>query len=124
MLAEEKARGATLFLNSHLLSETERVCDRIGILHGGRVLVQGPVEALATRDDRWIVRLEPDVERGGAAATEGLDPIGENRFAVSGDAQQMNLVLDRARVAGAIITHLERDTKDLEQLLREAVSKR
>jgi len=124
VLAEEKARGATLFLNSHLLSETERVCDRIGILHGGRVLVQGPVEALATRDDRWIVRLEPDVERGGAPATEGLDPIGENRFAVSGDAQQMNLVLDRARVAGAIITHLERDTKDLEQLLREAVSKR
>ena len=32
ILAEERARGATLFLNSHLLAETERVCDRIGIL--------------------------------------------------------------------------------------------
>src|SRR5207244_11296132 len=38
ILAEERARGATLFLNSHLLSETDRICDRIGILAGGRLL--------------------------------------------------------------------------------------
>ena len=32
LLLEEKKRGATILLNSHLLSETERICDRIGVL--------------------------------------------------------------------------------------------
>src|SRR4051794_16297790 len=31
ILAEERGRGATILLNSHLLSETERICDHIGI---------------------------------------------------------------------------------------------
>ncbi|AKQ65882.1 ABC transporter, ATP-binding protein [Myxococcus hansupus] len=34
ILQEEVRRGTTLFLNSHLLAETERVCDRIAILAG------------------------------------------------------------------------------------------
>ena len=38
ILAEERARGATLLLNSHLLSETERICDRIAILSEGKIL--------------------------------------------------------------------------------------
>ena len=41
ILQEEVQRGATLFLNSHLLAETERVCDRIGILHGGKLVKSG-----------------------------------------------------------------------------------
>ena len=34
-------RGATVFLNSHLLTEVERVCDRVAILHRGRVVAAG-----------------------------------------------------------------------------------
>jgi ABC-2 type transport system ATP-binding protein len=33
-----KARGATVFLNSHLLTEVERVCDRVAIVDHGRVV--------------------------------------------------------------------------------------
>jgi ABC-2 type transport system ATP-binding protein len=35
ILAEEKARGVTVFLSSHILSEVERVCDRVGIVRQG-----------------------------------------------------------------------------------------
>ena len=44
ILQEEVQRGTTLFLNSHLLAETERVCDRVAILADGRVLREGRLE--------------------------------------------------------------------------------
>ncbi|WP_376789715.1 ABC transporter ATP-binding protein [Thermoflexus sp.] len=37
-LQEQKARGVTIFLNSHLLSEVERVCDRVAFIKAGRVV--------------------------------------------------------------------------------------
>jgi len=36
-------RGATVFINSHLLSEIELLCDQVAILNQGRVIVQGTV---------------------------------------------------------------------------------
>jgi ABC-2 type transport system ATP-binding protein len=39
-------RGATVVLNSHLLSEVEQVCDRVVILHQGRAVASGPLEEI------------------------------------------------------------------------------
>jgi ABC-2 type transport system ATP-binding protein len=41
-----KARGMTVFLNSHLLSEVEMVCDRVAFVHRGRVARLGPLSEL------------------------------------------------------------------------------
>ncbi|HEY8598298.1 MAG TPA: ABC transporter ATP-binding protein [Thermomicrobiales bacterium] len=41
-----KARGLTVFLNSHLLSEVESVCDRVAIIDRGRVIRQGTLDDL------------------------------------------------------------------------------
>ncbi|MBO0836658.1 MAG: ABC transporter ATP-binding protein [Actinobacteria bacterium] len=38
-----KARGGTVLLNSHLLSEVERVSDTVAVLNRGRVLAEGPI---------------------------------------------------------------------------------
>lgn len=35
--------GVTVFLSSHLLHEVEQMCDRVAILHHGKILAQGPV---------------------------------------------------------------------------------
>jgi ABC-2 type transport system ATP-binding protein len=37
-------RGATVILNSHLLTEVEQVCDRVVILHQGRVVASGSMD--------------------------------------------------------------------------------
>lgn len=44
-----KARGKTVFLNSHLLSEVEQVCDRVAILKAGRLMRVGTVSELINR---------------------------------------------------------------------------
>jgi ABC-2 type transport system ATP-binding protein len=41
-----KTQGTTVLLNSHLLSEVERVCDRVAIMIRGQILKEGPMEEL------------------------------------------------------------------------------
>jgi ABC-2 type transport system ATP-binding protein len=43
---EAKERGQTIFLSSHILSEVEAVCDRVGILRAGRLVDEGTLEQL------------------------------------------------------------------------------
>src|SRR5262249_1302613 len=47
VLSNLRTRGTTVFINSHLLSELEMVCDRVAILVGGMVSQQGTVDELA-----------------------------------------------------------------------------
>jgi ABC-2 type transport system ATP-binding protein len=46
LLVELARRGKTIFLCSHLLADVEDVCDRISILYGGKMQVEGPVRQL------------------------------------------------------------------------------
>jgi ABC-2 type transport system ATP-binding protein len=50
-----KDRGATIFLNSHLLSEVEQVCDRVAVIDRGRVIAIGSLDEL--RGESHSVRL-------------------------------------------------------------------
>jgi ABC-2 type transport system ATP-binding protein len=65
LLAELRNRGTSVLLNSHLLSEVERVCDRVAILNRGRVVTEGrPVDLARPRG------VEVDVD-GGTRLYEG-----------------------------------------------------
>ena len=65
LLAELRNRGTSVLLNSHLLSEVERVCDRVAILNRGRVVTEGrPVDLAQPRG------VEVDVD-GGTRLYEG-----------------------------------------------------
>jgi len=46
IIREAGARGTTVILNSHLLGEVERLCDRVTIVHRGRAIAAGPVQEL------------------------------------------------------------------------------
>jgi len=44
-----KSQGITILLTTHLLDEAERLCQRIGILKGGRIVAEGSLEQLRQR---------------------------------------------------------------------------
>jgi ABC-2 type transport system ATP-binding protein len=48
------ARGASVFLNSHLLSEVEQVCDRVAIIDHGRVIASGPLDDVLGQSETQI----------------------------------------------------------------------
>ena len=62
-----KARGATVFLNSHLLTEVEHVCDRVAIVDRGRVVAFGTLDELLSEQ---VVRLRVAGLEGGSALLE------------------------------------------------------
>jgi ABC-2 type transport system ATP-binding protein len=67
LLRRLRAQGTTVFVNSHLLSEVEEVCDRVAILVGGRVVHQGTIDDLTARTQYYEIRLAgeptPDMRR-------------------------------------------------------------
>lgn len=46
MIAEFRAGGGTVLVNSHLLSEVERICNRVAIIHRGHVMREGGIDDL------------------------------------------------------------------------------
>jgi ABC-2 type transport system ATP-binding protein len=45
MLLDEKSKGKTIFFSSHILSDIDEICDRIGVIHDGKLFFTGtPVE--------------------------------------------------------------------------------
>jgi sodium transport system ATP-binding protein len=46
---ECKARGKTVIYSTHVMSEVEKLCDVIGIIHGGRLLAEDTLEGLRAR---------------------------------------------------------------------------
>ena len=53
-----RARGTAIFLNSHLLGEVERVCDRVCVIDRGRVVAEGSISALTGAQRGVRVRLD------------------------------------------------------------------
>jgi ABC-2 type transport system ATP-binding protein len=49
MLQRMIARGATIFLTSHVLEIVERLCTHVGIINNGRLVAQGSLDELRTR---------------------------------------------------------------------------
>lgn len=59
LIREERDRGATVFLSSHILEEVQALCDRVGILSDGQLLAEGTVDELL---DRATVRPKLTIE--------------------------------------------------------------
>lgn len=54
VVAEERDRGATIFLSSHDLDEVQRLCDRVAIVRDGRLIAVEHVAELARRRYRHV----------------------------------------------------------------------
>lgn len=65
LIKEEKARGKTIFMSSHLFEEIEEVCDRVAILHEGRIvaiLTIAELEKYGGKQDENRANLEAKFE--------------------------------------------------------------
>ena len=54
LVREVRDDGRTIFLSSHILSEVQAICDRVGILREGKLQAVESVETLVHTDFRWV----------------------------------------------------------------------
>ena len=79
LLADVRGRGRTIFMSSHVLPEVERVCDRIGLLRRGELVLVAPVDEVrhvAARRVRISFREDvtaPTSPSGWPAGCEAID---------------------------------------------------
>lgn len=75
ILLEQVHRGATVFLTSHVMEVVERLCDRVAIIHRGKVLVEGTIADLRQQAAETAGSLEDIFVRlvGGERHAEKLD---------------------------------------------------
>ncbi len=104
LLLEYKRRGKTVFINSHLLSELEMVCDRVSILVGGLVARQGTIQELTEHSIEYRIKAAEDLAGHTAALAKIGGEVRGQTVAVSGhDAEQVNRMIDYLRGAGILI---------------------
>lgn len=126
VLRELRQHGTTVFLNSHLLTEVEQVCDRIAILSKGRVVAQGSIADVL--GDQHAVRIRARAD--GVALQTVLAPFGnpaaeDEWIRVDGAQSDSIPAMVRALVAAnAQVYAIEPITATLEQRFLELTSER
>jgi ABC-2 type transport system ATP-binding protein len=99
-----KERGMTVFLNSHLLTEVEQVCDRVTIVDHGRVVADGTLEELLRGDTVRIRAI--DLPRDAASTLERFGTTSQDGewLIVRGiDAERVpDLVAEIVRLGGRV----------------------
>jgi ABC-2 type transport system ATP-binding protein len=113
LLDDLQSDGRTIFFSSHILSEVERVCDRVAIVRRGRLVALEDVEALLARRKRNVeMRVDGAVPRldgvPGVSAFEVL-PDGRITCHLEGDVGPFVAAIRDARVVDLTIepAHLE-----------------
>src|SRR4029077_7404497 len=91
LIREAKAEGRTIFLSSHILSEVEKTCDRVGIIRDGRLVRIGRVQEL-----RDLARREVEIVVVGEVPTAASSALPGVSYVAVTD-QTMHL-----RVSGSI----------------------
>jgi ABC-2 type transport system ATP-binding protein len=117
ILDELRAAGRTIFFSSHILSEVERVCDRVAIVRGGRLVAFEEIPALLARRKRNVeMRLAgppPSLERvPGVSEVRVADGLLTCRL--EGDVGPF-----LSAIAGAPITDLTIEPARLEEAFME-----
>ena len=93
---EAKERGQTVFLSSHILSEVEALCDRVGILRRGELVDEGTLEQLRHLSEHTVeatfAGTPPQLDSIPGVAVERTGANGL-RFTVTGPVQPLLAVL-------------------------------
>jgi ABC-2 type transport system ATP-binding protein len=101
LVREERERGCAVFLSSHELDEVERVCDRVGIIRGGRLIAVERIGELLGRAQRRV-SVEFD-ERPDAAWLSGVPGVAD--LELDGDRVRFHLGGDPDPLLKALAAH-------------------
>jgi len=109
LLQEQAARGKAILLNSHLLSEIERTCDRVAVLRSGKVVAQGRIDELTASKSRYrLVATGVDDALLSAFRETGasVERVNGHFDLTARDVDHLNALVDRLRAAGAKLQEL------------------
>jgi len=119
LLTELNANGTTVFLSSHLLTEIEALCTRVGVMDRGRLVLQDDLAALQAPTGRIVVGT-PDPDRAIALLDGRVEQrAGESLTIRHADPAGLNAELV---AAGVRVTEFAAERRSLEQVVLDATT--
>jgi ABC-2 type transport system ATP-binding protein len=126
ILTEIQSRGKTIFLNSHLLSEVEMICDRVAILNKGDLIKEGNVDDLTKAENVFAIHtVEPlnmELKQKILAIDSGAG-MGENEINSEAGIPALNSIIDLLRKNKISIKTVNQKTSTLEELFINVIKK-
>jgi ABC-2 type transport system ATP-binding protein len=118
ILARVKDQGKTVFLNSHLLSEVERVSDRVAIMQNGQLIREGTVNDLTAQKNLYSFKVETSSLATVSTIFGKLSVnSGENGFDLEFEnINDLNSAIDKMRSSGILIESILPKKTSLEDL--------
>ncbi len=121
MIEAVKARGATVFFSSHILSDAEALCDRVCLLVNGRLQMEAPLDdLLGERVEYWEVACE-GVDAGDLSGYERHAVQGSLSFYKLADEAEVDRWVDAVREAGGRVYRVAPRRVTLEEYFVAAV---
>ncbi|EME22992.1 ABC transporter ATP-binding protein [Rhodococcus triatomae] len=124
VLAEKAATGVPVVFSSHQLDLVQRLCDRVGIIAGGRMKAVGTVDELRGRGRPRLVVHAPEAPSGWADHLHGVHTVshGEGRtvLELSDDASDQDVLAAALKTGPVHEFSVNRPT--LTELFREVVT--
>lgn len=117
LIAAQKSRGAAVLLNSHQLSEVEKVCDRVLFLHGG-VIARAETLRHADRVVVSIRLLDGSFDPAVVARIAGVPADGNTVIATVETETAVAGLVAALAAAGAGVVEVRRHVADLEGIFR------
>ena len=99
-MAAESRNGRTIFMSSHVLSEVERVCDRVGIIREGKIVAVERIETLKAKMGQ-IVTVDFDEEFN----AEDFEIPGVSKMEVSGRTLSLHITGNHDGILKALSQH-------------------
>jgi ABC-2 type transport system ATP-binding protein len=122
------AQGVTVFLSSHLLHEVEQICDRVAALNKGKVVAQGPVAELLSKEPVLRVRItSPQAAVKALRSLPGISHLSANGAYVEVRGPRPEAVIAHLVNRGLAPREARQERPDLESLflkLTEPVQKK
>ena len=124
---ELNRKGVTVVLTTHYLEEAEQLCDRIAIIHRGRLIANEPTRELIAKaqDKAVVVTLERDIENVPVAPCfENIALIGPRTLEITYRKDKVNAgqVLATLAAEGLAIVDVSTRDPDLEDVFLSLVS--
>jgi ABC-2 type transport system ATP-binding protein len=119
ILVELRASGKTIFLNSHLLSEVEMICDTVAFISKGTVIRQGTLDELRSAEINVQMRIEGITEQIKDALADIADSLtinGDTVLAAVGWEEDVPKLAETVIRGGGRLYELNRQRSSLEEM--------
>ncbi len=123
-IIKDAGRQTSVFFSTHILTDVERICDRVAFLEGGTIALSGDIEEIRRKRGNTAVEIQPEHPSDAAVIAEQFasGEVREGCFVLkNASAQDAELLMQFLLGRHIPVIRFERKEPDLEDMFMEVI---